>query len=218
MNSPRDKFFGVAMIKIPKPEILYEEVKILRDKLQFYDEIKWTSIYTKNVPVMKQFIDVFFDCDKAKFSCYIFKKSDLDLQKYFKNNLYAAYQSFASMQVCANLSKTDSAILIMDDLSTPKETHFERNIKRRINRDSKFSHNPALGVIRAYSKGVEVIQLTDLILGAVSYEFKLQAGLISGPGVAKKEVLRHLTKKAGVKTLAADFKTNRLNVWVFKPN
>lgn len=206
------------MIKIPKPEILYEEVKILRDKLQFYDEIKWTSIYTKNVPVMKQFIDVFFDCDKAKFSCYIFKKSDLDLQKYFKNNLYAAYQSFASMQVCANLSKTDSAILIMDDLSTPKETHFERNIKRRINRDSKFSHNPALGVIRAYSKGVEVIQLTDLILGAVSYEFKLQAGLISGPGVAKKEVLRHLTKKAGVKTLAADFKTNRLNVWVFKPN
>ncbi len=145
------------------------------------------------------------------------KKKDLDLKKHFRNNLYAAYQSFASMQVCANLNKTDSAILIMDDLSTPKEMHFERNIKRKINSNEKFEHNPALGVIRAYSKGVEIIQLTDLLLGAISYEFKLNAGLISGPGVPKKEVMAHLIKKAGVKTLAKDVNTGRVKVWVFKP-
>lgn len=216
LNSPRDKFFGVAMIKISKPEVLYEEVKTLRDRLQFYDEIKWNKIYNKNAPVMKQFIDLFFDCNRAKFSCYIFEKKDLDLKKHFKGNLYAAYQSFASMQVCANLSPTDSAILIMDDLSTPKDAHFERNIKRKINQNEKFTHNPALGVMRAYSKGVEIIQLTDLLLGAVCYEFKLNAGLINGPGVPKGDVLKHLIKKAGVKTLASDFKTNRFDVWTFK--
>ena len=188
LNSPRDKFFGVAMIKIQNPEELYEDMKILRDKLHFYDEIKWNSIYTKNAPVMKQFIDLFFNHKKAKFSCYIFKKIDLDLQKHFGGNLYAAYQSFACMQVCANLRRTDSAILIMDDLSIPKNMPFESNIKRKINQNSKFTNKPALGVIRAYSKGVEIIQLTDLILGAVSYEFKLNAGLIPGPGAAKKDV------------------------------
>ena len=216
LNSPRDKYFGVGMIKIPKPEVLYEEIKLLRDKLQFYDEIKWNKIYHKNAPVLNQFIDLFFACEKATFSCYIFEKKDLDLKKHFKSDLYAAYQSFASMQVCANLNPTDSAILIMDDLSTPKEVHFERNIKRKINQNPKFSHNPALGVMRAYSKGVEIIQLADLLLGAVCYEFKLNAGLIPGPGVHKKNVLEHITKKAGVKSLAVDLKTNRFDVWTFK--
>ncbi len=217
LNSPRDKFFGVGMIKIARPEQLYEQIKLLRNNLHFYDELKWTNIYNKNAPVIKQFIDLFFDMTKVSFSCYIFEKKDLDLQTHFKGNLYAAYESFASMQVCANLHQTDSAIIIMDDLSTPKDLHFERDIKRKINRNEKFEHNPALGVMRAYSKGVEIIQLTDLFLGAVCYEFKKNAGLITGPGVPKGDVLKHVIKKAGVKSLAADVKTGHISVWTFKP-
>ncbi len=216
LNSPRDKFFGVAMIKVQKPEELFEAIKQLRDELSFYDEIKWSKIYNKNAPVINKFVDLFFTYDKAKFSCYIFKKSDLDLKEHFNGNLYSAYTSFAAMQVCANLGRKESAMLIMDDLSVPKGTQFEALVKRKINRNQKFEHNPALGVIRAYSKGVEMIQLADLLLGAVAYEFKLNAGLIPGPGDAKKSVLSNVIKKARVKSLASDVKTSNLDVWVFK--
>ena len=85
LNSPRDKYFGVGMIKIKKPEELYLKMKSLRDKLGFYDELKWHDIYTKNAPVMNQFLDLFFDYDKATFSSYIFYKSDLNLKKHFKS-------------------------------------------------------------------------------------------------------------------------------------
>lgn len=214
LNSPRDRFFGVGMIKIQHPEDLYLKMKELRDKLKFYDELKWSEIYTRNAPVMNQFIDLFFNYGEAQFSCYIFKKNDIDLNKHFKGNLYDAYQAFASMEVCANLNKNESAILIMDDLSTPISITFERNIKKRIN--TKFQRNAAYGVVRMYSKGVELIQLTDLLLGAVCYDFKRDAGLIPGPGVAKSSVLDHLKKKSKIKSLATDVNKNNINVWVFK--
>jgi hypothetical protein len=214
LNSPRDKFFGVGMIKISKPEELYLEMKYLRDRLKFYDELKWHDIYRKNTPIMNQFIDLFFNYGKARFSCYIFKKTDLDLKKHFNSDLYRAYQSFACMQVCSNLSKNESAVLLMDDLNTPRNLKFEQNIKKKIN--NKFNRNAAYGVCRAYSKGVELIQLTDLFLGAVCYDFKLAEKLISGPGIHKKVVLDHMRKKSNIKSFVCDVRTKNVDIWIFK--
>jgi len=213
LNSPRDKFFGVGMVKIHMPELLYLKMKRLRDKLGYYDELKWSGIYAKNAPVIMKFIDLFFDCGKARFSCYIFKKSDLEIKKYFSGNLYSAYESFATMQVCANLAQNESAILMMDDLSTPSDK-FEQNIKRKIN--AQLKRNAAYGVIRVYSKGSELVQLADILLGAVCYDFKRKANLIPGPGLAKSSVLEHLLTKVGIDTFANDYKSTNFGVWTFK--
>jgi len=67
------------------------------------------------------------------------------------------------MQVCSNLSDNECAILIMDDLSTPRDFIFEQNVRSKINKS--MGRNAAYGVCRMYSKGVELIQLTDIMLG-----------------------------------------------------
>lgn len=215
LNSPRDKYFGVGMIKIQKPEELYSKMKSLRDRLKYYDELKWHDIYTKNAPIMNQFIDLFFEYNKARFSCYVFQKSDLDLKKHFDGNLYSAYVSLASMQICSNLPKSESAILIMDDMNTPNGFAFEKKIKSRINK--KLGRNAAYGACRLYSKGVELIQLTDLFLGAICYDYKIKNGLITGPGLAKKSVLEHIKQKSGIKDFTVDVRTSNLDIWKFKP-
>jgi hypothetical protein len=215
LNSRRDKFFGVGMIKIQKPEDLYLKMKTLRDTIAFYDELKWHDIYTRNAPVMNQFLDLFFDYGKARFSCYIFQKSDLDLRKYFGGNLYSAYTSLAAMQIHRNLSDRESPILLMDDLSTPADFLFEKSVKKKVN--TSLGRNAALGVCRLYSKGVELIQLTDLLLGAVCYDYKLKNGLITGPGLAKKSVLEHLKSKSGIEDFTVDVRTSDFDVWKFKP-
>lgn len=215
LNSSRDKFFGVGMIKIQKPEELYLKIKHLRDELAFYDELKWHDIYTKNAPIMNKFVDLFFEYGKAKFSCYIFQKSDLDLKQHFDGNLYSAYLGLANMQICSNLNANESAVLIMDDLSTPRDFVFESKLKQKINR--KLERNAAYGVCRFYSKGVELIQLTDIMLGAVSYDYKIKNGLITGPGVAKRSVLDHFKSRSGLSDLTNDVNSTLLNLWKFKP-
>lgn len=213
LNSPRDKFFAVGMVKINKPEELYLPIKQLRDKFHMYDEIKWSNVQKRDLPFYKALIQLFTDHRTAKFSCYIFKKRELDLKEHFNGDLFVAYQSFAVMQVCANLTKAESAILVMDDLNTG-ELVLEQNIKRKINR--KFDRNAVYGVCRLYSKGVELIQLNDLILGAIAYGLKVENGLIPDPGKAKLELLAHIKKAAGIKNTQDDLASSKVNIWHFK--
>ncbi|MFI5240682.1 MAG: DUF3800 domain-containing protein [Candidatus Saccharimonadia bacterium] len=213
LNSPRDKFFAVGMIKLSKPESLYLQIKQLRDKHHVYDEIKWSKVQRRDTDFYKELLKLFFDHPSARFSCYIFKKTDLDLKAHFNNALYVAYQSFAVMQVCANLSKTQSAILLMDDLNSGN-VRLEQNIKMKVNR--KFNRNAVYGVCRLYSKGVELIQLNDLILGAVAYGLKMEEGLIPDPGAAKLQVLSHVKKFAKIKDFRSDYRDSKFDIWHFK--
>lgn len=202
------------MIKIDKPEELYLEIKRLRDKEQFYDEIKWSRIYNKNVKVYQKMLELFFDHATAKFSCYVFPKTEIDLKRHFNKDLYAAYQAFAAMQVQANLGKEESVILLMDDMNTPTSVKLEANIKRKVN--TKFNRNAVYGVCRVYSKGVELIQLADLLLGAVAYDFKIKYKALNDPGKAKSSVLNHVKRLSGIKDFTVDPATRKMNVWTFK--
>ncbi len=102
----------------------------------------------------------------------------------------------------------------MDDISTPPTVNLEANIKRRVN--SKLNRSAVYGVCRMYSKGVELIQLADLLLGAVAYDFKLKNKLIPGPGLAKRAVLKHLKELSGIHDFTSDQATKKMNVWTFK--
>ena len=202
------------MIKVSNPEELYLPMKTLRDQLKFYDELKWTNISKTNYGVIKQFIGLFFEHERAKFSCYIFHKNDLDLRKHFSGNLYRAYEAFASMQLCSNVRQNEVVTLLADDMSVPSTVRFEQNVTQRVNQ--KLNRRAVHGVCRVYSKGVELIQLTDLLLGAVAYDLKISNQLISSPSKGKREVLKFTKKHAGVPTLTNDMRTKQLDVWNFK--
>lgn len=215
LGGARDPFFAVGMIKTPNPVILYSQIKRERYRQQFYDEVKWTRVYRKNASIMKKLIDIFFDTRGVRFSCQVFKKNELDLQKHFGGNLWRAYESFAVMEIKGNIDKDEIVAVLADDVDVPPDVKFETNVERRIN--NEFRRLAVHGVCRVHSKGVELVQLTDLLLGAVVYDFKLEAKLIKHPSNAKRAVLRHLKKKLGVKSLSRDFRTRRFNIWIFKP-
>ncbi len=215
LRSPRDRFFGVGMIKSQKPHLLYLKVKRLRDQYKFYDEIKWSRIYHKNVAITKKFINLFLESNKGKFSCMFFVKNELDLTKHFKGNLWKAYESFTVIELKQNLGQGEMAVVLADDVSVPKNIRFENNLKSRINH---YYQAPVIhSVCRVYSKGVELVQLTDLLLGAASYQLKINAKIIPHPSKAKMSVLKHLQKKLKRKNLAQDHLRGKYKVWIFKP-
>jgi hypothetical protein len=118
------------------------------------------------------------------------------------------------MQLSSNIAKDEHAIVLMDDMSTPLSVKFEKNIKGRVNRSQ--SRQAVLGATRVYSKGVELIQLADLLLGGVVYDLKIENNRIKSPGEHKRDTLKLLKKRSGVKTFTCDVSTNQLNIWHFK--
>jgi len=215
LRSARDPFFAVGMIKCVDPYKLYSKIKVVRDKNHFYDELKWNEIYYKNEPLIKKFIDAFHEEGDVNFSCTVFKKNELDLQKHFSGDLWRAYESFTVMELEGNIGRNEIVAVLADDVSTPADLEFEKNVRDRINK--RFGRLAVHGVCRVYSKGVELIQLADLLLGSVIYDFKLKDKLIPKPSKAKRKVLNHLKKVSGVPDFAKDVRNDKFNIWIFKP-
>jgi hypothetical protein len=66
------------------------------------------------------------------------------------------------------------------------------------------------------SSGVDLLQLIDLILGAVVYEYKANSGIVQlAQYKPKAQLLDHLKRETGVKTFTKDYRDSKLNIKQF---
>ena len=90
--------------------------------------------------------------------------------------------------------------MIADEYSTPPAYTFEENVRDYVNR--KLGRCAVAGVCRMRSDGVDLLQLIDLILGAVVYEYKAESGVTQMPQYKPKaKLLDHLKECAGVREI-----------------
>ena len=82
-----DRFFALGMIKCHHPHNLYLKIKALKDKIHFYDEIKWNKVGKKNYSVMQKLIKLFVEERGFYFDCIILDKKKMDFEKYDKGDI-----------------------------------------------------------------------------------------------------------------------------------
>ena len=97
---------------------------------------------------------------------------------------------------------------MIDDVSTPKDDHFEKEITHNIN--LKTRRQAVNSIIRLESHAVTEIQLCDALIGAVAYGYKVQLGIIARPNPEKLELVKHTEKRIGVPRLSTQL-NRRLN-------
>lgn len=216
LNRPEDRFFALGIIKTEKPETLYNPLQYLRDKNQFYDEIKWKNISAKNYPMLEKALQIFADEQKARFAAVILDKKQLDFQAYFANDFWRVCESFTVLLLRGNVAKNENLVVLADYYPSPKENLFEQNVKIRVN---QFLKRPAiLAVCRLNSKTCDVLQLADLLLGAVVYDFKIKHRLIAHPSKTNQKFLKEIKMKSGVKNFCERVKNRKLNILPFTGN
>lgn len=204
LRSNRDPVFVVGLVHSREPSVLTRRIQNIRDRHHWYDEMKWSLITggNKNIQAYHHVVDAFFDCqlDEARFGCIVFKKSELDIKRYFLGSAWEAYEAFAALEIQLSIYDDEVVTVLADDMSVPPGVTFEQNVKRRVN--EKKGRLAVTNVLRLNSKGCELIQLADLLAGAVAYDFKLQMGAIPNkPSPEKQRMLDHVKQRVG----AADF-------------
>lgn len=65
------------------------------------------------------------------------------------------------------------------------------------------------------SKSNDLLQLVDLIIGAVTYDIKFKKGLVSGSKY-KLEIVQYLKPKLGTDSFMQGFKNHNFNIFVDK--
>ncbi len=101
--------------------------------------------------------------------------------------------------------------VIADEYSTPPAETFEENVRDFVNR--RLVRTAVAGVCRMRSSGVDLLQMIDLVLGAVVYEYKGERGVVDLASYKPKvQLLEHIKRRAGVATFVGGYRDERLNI------
>lgn len=199
LYSARDKFFALGIIKCSEPQMLYNQIRKIRQKYNYDREIKWAGLDRKiRFDIAREFFNIFLSED-AKFNCIILNKEELDFQKYFQNNLYKVYQSFsvALLKLIIGKNPEEVIILLTDDYFTPDSEDLESAVKGIIN--DHYQKFIIAGICQINSKDSDILQLTDIILGAILYDLKKQKALIEDQNTYKRKFLNFLYQKLKIR-------------------
>ena len=209
LGGARDPFFAVGLLRCADPYKLARPIQRIRDRQHFYDEIKWSTVSEKKLPLLVDLVNVFFSSD-ATFSAFVADKSRHDVIGRFGGS-FKAYEALARQLVRASVRRGEVLWVVADEYSTPPAETFEENVRDYVN--LKLKRTAVAGVCRMRSSGVDLLQLIDLILGAVVYECKAKSGVVSLARYKPKvKLLNHLKQRSGAATFIGGYRDSRINI------
>jgi hypothetical protein len=215
LSNKADPFFTIGIIKLSQPYYLSSRINYERSKRKFYDELKFNKLSKSNLDFAKYAIDVFFDTPSAYFYSYTIDKNGDYFNRRFADDPWQAYEQMTLRVMSeAVLAPKEILVLIADYVTVPKNVKYEVNIKKEMN---SFARRLAVaGVCRFDSKGNDILQIVDLLIGAISYDIKLSTGIVSGDKY-KIEFLNYLKSNLGAGNFIDNgFKNRNFNIFVDK--
>jgi hypothetical protein len=150
------------------------------------------------------------------FYSYSLDKEGEYFKREFAGNPWKAYEDISIRVLEQAIPRDEIVIVIADYVPTPKDIKFEVNIKRRIN--EKLDRLAIAGVCRFDSKSNDLLQLADLMIGAINYDLKLSTGVISRGDKYKRRFLEYFKENLGIKdkNFINGFRNYMFNIFVDK--
>lgn len=204
----------------------YDElVKIAKSTKTF--ELKFKLINYTNNAVYRNLVGTLFNYTEARFSTIVIDREDPNFKPgSIFSDPWSMYISYAATLIAGDLNnlKNCRICVLADDLTKPsgiKETFEEtlrKKIRSKLRKDGKI--RSIFNITRLESHSSLMLQLVDILLGSVMYDFKYEAGLISEKLSERQgPVVGEVRKNLGKHSLAEHFTTNKplyFNVWKMK--
>ncbi|MCF7860426.1 DUF3800 domain-containing protein [Patescibacteria group bacterium] len=215
LSNVNDPLFTIGIIKISQPYYLSSKICYERSKRKFFDELKFNKLSRNNLDFAKFVIDSFFDTKGVNFYSYTIDKEGDYFYNNFSREPWQIYEDLTMKLLQeAVLSPKEILILIADYITTPNTVKYEVNIKREMNNRNR--RLTMAGVCRFDSKANDLLQLVDLLIGAVSYDVKLSAHIVSGDKY-KIALVKYLKANMGaVNFIDNGFRDRTFNIFVDK--
>ncbi|WP_081333863.1 DUF3800 domain-containing protein [Burkholderia stagnalis] len=158
--------FGALRCKADSVEEIVRSIKALRVKYGYETEIKWTKLLRKQQPFYRELIEIFLNSDALSFKATsVINKRLLDHTHYNQGSHGVFYYKIA-FYTLRDFVKNQGAIRIhFDYMDTQGKTRAQKLLEI-------LSNDSAMAVLSAQivrSGESQLIQLCDLLIGAISY-------------------------------------------------
>lgn len=244
-SDPKQRFFAVGVLKIEDTADFYNQIskhyyKILSrieakrkssiksssDPIQKKDmmhlmnsnkrfEFKFNSIDDISIRDYLELINIYFQFKDLYFCTMVIDTESpfFDFKKYFTSS-WDAYIGYSKMLIKNNCLNAERVAVIADyvQMAHGSTKYFEREMNLLPN---------IFNTCRVESDASLFVQMVDVLLGAVVYDFKIQAGIIGkeDPNFPKTRLSMEIRKYLNRKTLAESFTVhspNYFSVWPFR--
>ena len=226
----RDRFMLLGGIILPATnvEVFNETMRKFRSEQRMFAELKWTKVTNQKLEQYKKFVDYFFalnNTDKLHFHSIIIDNHQVNYKKFSKGNKELGFYKFYynlllhcfGKNYCRH-EENNRFIVHMDyrnssySLGTLKVV-----LNRGMNKKFSVSSNPFVSIEPRDSRKSELIQVNDIILGAIGFQ-KNGYDLLAPTRKSKKELVKYIAEQAGLTNLKQNspWGNKRFTIWNFR--
>lgn len=180
-------------------------------------EFKFNKINKSNYKFYYELIENYFLFPDNYFCIFIIDKmeKEFNFSEYFVSS-WDAYIGYSKLIVKKNLKEKDNICLLADYHQKPvfSNKYYESEIKH-------CNTSQIYNVCMLESHASLFIQMVDVLIGSVAFDFKNSTCVNKKPNKLKKSIVDFVKKKLKVKTLSESFTKydpNYFSVWKFIPN
>ncbi len=195
-----------------KHNLIPKNKKNQKDNRAYY-ELKWNKVSKSKIDYYKDVINYFFDDDDLHFRALIVaNKSDIDYEKFGHTHDTFYYKMyFGMLKAILNPDLAHHIYIDIKDTRSKEKVHKLEHILRNDKYD--YAKEIIKKVQQVSSHEVELIQLTDLLIGAMGYvnsarsESKAKNELI--------ELIKHRSKYSLTKSTL--LRESKFNIFIWQP-
>ena len=178
-----------------------------------YYELKWNKVSKSKIEYYKDVINYFFDDDDLQFRVLVVSnKSAIDYEKFNHTHDTFYYKMyFGMLKAILNPENSHHIYIDIKDTRSKEKVHKLEQVLRNDKYD--YSKEIIKKVQQVRSHEVEILQLTDLLVGATAY---VNRGLANSK--AKNELInliKHRSKYSLTKSTL--LKERKFNVFIWEP-
>ncbi|MCI6576938.1 MAG: DUF3800 domain-containing protein [Bacteroidales bacterium] len=177
-------------IAYPQIRLAKEEIKAIKRKFNYTEELKWTNVHSATYKVYAELLDWFFMND-LEFRAVVVDKSQIDEKRadYSFNDFYFRMY-FQLLHTKVDFQNRYNVFLDIKDTCSGEKLEKMKKI---------MSYNSSIGTLQFIPSRESVfIQLADVLMGAINYNLRIQKGDVKGNVIAKLKLIEKIKRHSNI--------------------
>ena len=177
-------------IAYPQIRLAKEEIKAIKRKFNYTEELKWTNVHSATYKVYAELVDWFFMND-LEFRAVVVDKSQIDEKRadYSFNDFYFRMY-FQLLHTKVDFQNRYNVFLDIKDTCSGEKLEKMKKI---------MSYNSSIGILQFIPSRESVfIQLADVLMGAINYNLRIQKGDVKGNVIAKLKLIEKIKRHSNI--------------------
>jgi hypothetical protein len=182
--------YGYVSIASNQIKIAKEQIKAIKKKYSYVGELKWTNIHDKTYLMYKELVEYFFMTD-MNFRAVIVEKSQIDEGRpdYTFDDFYFRMY-FQLLHHDIDLENTYNIYFDIKDTCSQQRL---RKLRDYLKWNASIQN---FQFIRSHES--LFMQLSDVLIGAINYNLRIERKDVEGKVVAKRKIVELLDKHADI--------------------